>query len=363
MTADPTDRTRAADPETPLADLAKLAYDHPELRAVVAANPSTYEDLLAWLRDLHDPEVDGALRARPETSAATAAPGPVEATVLADMPSTPVVAGTTDPMPVVVAWRRVPRLVKVVAGASIAAVVITAIVASSVTAAAQQRLEQAVSDHDERQAEADANAAALAEPTAAPEPTANSASWSFANKAGYSFTEEMTVGTPVRYDPANPPTHQFADDTVSGTACSLSTTDLVIPIKWLATATTQTFDTSIQMNMSVSPVRSADYSVMVEQFFSDGTQCKTDNDLSLLTVRFTKPLTTGVGTWQPLFVIVKDYFTPNRPDGDANILAQVALRPMSSIYDNSQSSDWTFADQASSNKKSLALTLAGATVP
>lgn len=54
----------AADPATPLAELADLAHRHPHVRAVVAANPSTYPDLLAWLGELGDPQVEAALRVR-----------------------------------------------------------------------------------------------------------------------------------------------------------------------------------------------------------------------------------------------------------------------------------------------------------
>jgi hypothetical protein len=55
---------QAADPKTSLEVLADLAYRHPELRAAIAANPSTYPDLLEWLGGLGDPEVDAALRKR-----------------------------------------------------------------------------------------------------------------------------------------------------------------------------------------------------------------------------------------------------------------------------------------------------------
>ena len=53
----------AADPATPLARLQELAT-HPRARVAVAANPSTYPDLLTWLGQLGDPEVDEALRRR-----------------------------------------------------------------------------------------------------------------------------------------------------------------------------------------------------------------------------------------------------------------------------------------------------------
>lgn len=55
---------RAADPATPLVELAALAHEHPQVRAIVAANPSAYPDLLDWLAALGDPEVDAALASR-----------------------------------------------------------------------------------------------------------------------------------------------------------------------------------------------------------------------------------------------------------------------------------------------------------
>lgn len=54
----------AANPATPLARLQELAANHPQARPAVAANPSTYPDLLAWLARLGDPAVDEALRQR-----------------------------------------------------------------------------------------------------------------------------------------------------------------------------------------------------------------------------------------------------------------------------------------------------------
>ena len=53
----------AADPATPLVRLQELAT-HPRARVAVAANPSTYPDLLTWLGQLGDPAVDEALSRR-----------------------------------------------------------------------------------------------------------------------------------------------------------------------------------------------------------------------------------------------------------------------------------------------------------
>ena len=64
----------AADPATDLGELARLAHEHPELRAIVAANPSTYEGLLDWLGEFGDPEVDAALARRRATVAPAVAP-------------------------------------------------------------------------------------------------------------------------------------------------------------------------------------------------------------------------------------------------------------------------------------------------
>ena len=55
---------QASDPSTSRSTLADLAYEHPELRVAVAANPSTYPGLLTWLGELDDPEIDRALADR-----------------------------------------------------------------------------------------------------------------------------------------------------------------------------------------------------------------------------------------------------------------------------------------------------------
>ena len=55
---------QAANPATPGVVLQQLAADAPHLRATIAANPSAYPELLAWLGQLGDPAVDAALRSR-----------------------------------------------------------------------------------------------------------------------------------------------------------------------------------------------------------------------------------------------------------------------------------------------------------
>jgi len=55
---------RAADPATSQQELADLAYAWPQLRPLIAANPSAYAGLLEWLAALGDPAVNAALQAR-----------------------------------------------------------------------------------------------------------------------------------------------------------------------------------------------------------------------------------------------------------------------------------------------------------
>ncbi|WP_152194262.1 variant leucine-rich repeat-containing protein [Georgenia subflava] len=66
----------AADPRTPLTTLQQLAQEHPELRAAVAANPSTYPALVEWLGRLGMPDVDAALARRAQPAAPAGEPGP-----------------------------------------------------------------------------------------------------------------------------------------------------------------------------------------------------------------------------------------------------------------------------------------------
>lgn len=54
----------AINPDTPLARLQTIAQDAPELRPVLALNPSTYPDLLDWLGELQDTQVNAALAKR-----------------------------------------------------------------------------------------------------------------------------------------------------------------------------------------------------------------------------------------------------------------------------------------------------------
>ncbi|TSD96641.1 hypothetical protein FOS14_16495 [Skermania sp. ID1734] len=58
------DALAAANPQTPQAELARLAQARPDLRPAIAANPNTYPELIGWLQALGDPAVNSALAQR-----------------------------------------------------------------------------------------------------------------------------------------------------------------------------------------------------------------------------------------------------------------------------------------------------------
>lgn len=67
-------REKARDPNTPLTTLQTIAQDYPTLRPSLALNPSTYPDLLNWLRELNDPEINAALSERADREGQEAKP-------------------------------------------------------------------------------------------------------------------------------------------------------------------------------------------------------------------------------------------------------------------------------------------------
>lgn len=62
MTQDPA--ARAADPNTSHSELYELVRSRPDLRPIIAENPSTYPALLDWLGGLGEPAIDDALARR-----------------------------------------------------------------------------------------------------------------------------------------------------------------------------------------------------------------------------------------------------------------------------------------------------------
>lgn len=73
------DARAAADPQTPVTELARLAAERPDLHLALATNPATYEDLVRWLASSPDPQIAQAAQARLEESVIQGPPDPVQA--------------------------------------------------------------------------------------------------------------------------------------------------------------------------------------------------------------------------------------------------------------------------------------------
>ena len=70
---------QAADPQTSMQDMARIAAERPDLWVSLAANPSLYPDLREWLGKVDDPAVKEALRASEQQASPVPAPAAVDA--------------------------------------------------------------------------------------------------------------------------------------------------------------------------------------------------------------------------------------------------------------------------------------------
>lgn len=337
----------AGDPATPLATLAQLAYEYPELRPIIAMNSSSYPGLLDWLAQLGDPEVARALAARldlPPTGAAS------------DVGAVPV----AEPFSFATLVKRPGAWI---AAGAVAAVIVVIAVIGSVSAANSRAEQEAVARAAASQEQAAAKKASPA-PTPAPIPSPTPSpvpppaaevprivgpTWSFSNKAGFSYDMTMSVGAATRYSKDSPPSFSQGTTTrKAGTACTIDPVkDVVIPVTWSAKATTQNFKTKIsmraifrQVNQKYAGVGIAPFDrddrVMVEQFFSSGPECSTFSSTNLwgygqaggFGTVFQEELAAGASVQTRFFVIVKNYYTPATPTGDAALLDWITIRPI-----------------------------------
>ena len=371
---------RAGDPETPLALLAELAYEYPELRPIVAINPSSYQGLLDWLAQLDDPEVTRALAARHGLLAETEIlPQTPDEDVHEVSPTEGMLAGATipfiapEPAGDVVLTGAVPTAESFsfatfirrpgawIAVGTVAAAIVMTIVISSVAAAtsrAEQEQEAVARLAASQQEEAAKKASPAPKPSPSPTPTpppvveapqTAGPTWSFANKSGFSYDMTMSVGTATRYSKDSPPSFLQGNTTQkAGTACTIDPVkDVVIPVTWSAKATTQDFKTTVsmraifrQMNQKYAGQGIApfdrDNRVMVEQFFSSGPKCSTFSSTNLwgyaqaggFSVVFQNELAAGASVRTRFFVIVKNYYTPATPSGDTALLDWITIRPI-----------------------------------
>ena len=195
-------------------------------------------------------------------------------------------------------------------------------------------------------------------PTMTPTPTIAEAFpyqsiWQFSNQSGYSYDMTIALGKPTRIPENGVLTHPLDRSFALGSACSVDPKfDIVIPAYWSAKATTVGFDTPISMRAlftdggsgtpdgkyggrGVAPTDSDDR-VLVEQMFSNGPSCSSFSSTNFwgyggsdgFSVKWDDPTPTGVVRTSYLFIVVKDYFSPATPPGDAALLLWIVLKPL-----------------------------------
>lgn len=321
--------SRAADPSTPLAELAQLAYEHPEARVTIAANPSTYEDLLAWLSELGDPRVDEALRMRAPAS---------EPVVSLD-------AVDSSPSPsnqLLDSIRLIPRMVKVAAGLGLSAIIFTILMCVGLTAAAQGRLADAVSNHDERQAEADAAAEQQREEEVGEEPIeepvetppalppvsagGHQIEWTNTTSLGYSITSKVTWGAVVRGTEGD--SHPSSAGFTLGSGCGFEPTkDAYVAGVWTVTNSTETYALALGSQMSVQGrVSTPGVSVELEWNTSSGPNCGFSTLPYAASIESNSEIESGQSIASPIFIIIRNYYSPTYPEGDVGDLVNISVR-------------------------------------
>ena len=373
MANEPEPRDAASDPATPPAALADLAYDHPELRAAIALNPATYDGLLDWLAALGDPDVSAALDARSRGTVEIPDPNFLR---IDEAPRVDVGAGS-EPLVLAVAApstiaqtatigsefpqrvsRRPAFLTKkflLIIGSLIVVLVVGIVIATSAhnavlvaQSAADQKAQQAAADKANAATQTPARSPkSTASPTSSPTPlpppsivpTGFNETWSqgFVANGGYTETVSVSVGTPESLGSTYP--HQVSTGTCStvglgGSGCTTNTftsghtctadkaTDTVIPISVDTTSTTSAFS---QVTGARLTFQSSDQ-LQYEAYYDSGAVCNDGSSGVLAESSLsTKTMKNGERTSLPMFLIVENYYTPDHPQGDASLLAGIAI--------------------------------------
>ncbi|MFT4287302.1 DUF2510 domain-containing protein [Nocardioides sp.] len=214
-------------------------------------------------------------------------------------------------------------------------------------------------------------------PTPTPTPTpspgpAHSASWDYANEAGYSYRLTISLYDPV--DGGLSGGHQI------GEACDFDpAADIAIPGVMEAVATTAGFATDLRASFIIEHI-AGDYTgagvmpskdddrVRVEQYFSDGSECREYSSTNIwgygapsaASVHWENPVEEGGRVSHRFTVIVKDYLTPRTPEGDAALLDWITIRPMATTGGEMGDAD-TYLDVAGTDlyRSERGLTLSG----
>lgn len=201
--------------------------------------------------------------------------------------------------------------------------------------------------------------------TAAPSPTptatptrdeifAHTSVWHFANDSGYTYDMTIALGEPTRIPESGTLPHPLDRDFTPDIACTVDPKlDIVIPAYWSAEVTTVGFDTPVEMRALFTDVGGAgtstgeytgrgvapfegDGRVQVAQNFSDGPSCSGFSSTNIygyggssgFSVQWHDPIPEGSVQTSYFFIVVKGYFSPATPQGDAALLDWIVLRPL-----------------------------------
>lgn len=369
----------ASNPGTPQATLADLAYDHPELRADIALNPSTYEGLIEWLAALDDPVVNAALDIRNRGLIEISDPGILR---LHDVPEDalgtgrePLQLSTTEPS------RSVPTLEALNGGVEkslrwpafitkrfaiiIGSLTVLLIVGSVVGVSAHNAALDAEAAAEFKAQQAAADKANVANTAVSPSPTPTSTTsptptpietptplpppsivpsgftqtWlqGFVATGGYTETVAVSVGTPESIGadyPRQVSTGSCSSVGLSGSDCTRTTftsghsctanktTDAVVPISVESSSTTSAFSQVVGARLTFQSSSQLQY----EAYYDSGPVCNDGSSGGLAESSMsTNTLKSGEGTTLPMFLIIENYYTPDHPHGDPSLLAGIVM--------------------------------------
>lgn len=167
--------------------------------------------------------------------------------------------------------------------------------------------------------------------------------WNFSNALGYSYDMKIAVGDPLR--DVNGKSSPGNGAYTIGSACDIDPkTDVVIPVRWIMTATTSGYDTPITVRAALRPTETGytgagvtpkrtDSRVRIEQYFSSGPDCNSSGSEGWYgegswSVKWDEPTSEGESRISYFLIIIKDYYTPATPDGDTSLLSAIAITPL-----------------------------------
>lgn len=140
--------------------------------------------------------------------------------------------------------------------------------------------------------------------------------WDTEDGNGYTLAGELNMGGPVRLDDYPGIAHPSDPSLVAGSACNINPqTDAVVPLWITLTQTTSGFDAPVQQSFGqmgyYSAVESSGHCRESGQSVSNGAFLISSNE---------EPLAEGETVNFNAFLVIRDYYSPDYPDGDTSRL-------------------------------------------